>query len=41
MKTSLVAPALVLALSLSVSACSGDDGPATASDPAAPGAPAS
>ena len=40
MKTSLVAPALVLALSLSVSAWSGDDGPATASDPAAPGAPA-
>ena len=40
MKLSLATPALLLALALSVTACSGDDGPTSATDPAAPGSPA-
>lgn len=35
MRTSLLAPALLLTLSVALTACSGDDGPATATDPAA------
>ena len=41
MKLFVVAPALLVSLALSVSACSGDDGSTSAADPAAPGVPAS